>query len=106
MQNSYITVLVTTASKQEAEKIAQQLLEEKLIACINIVGPVTSYFHWAGKIDNAEEYLMLMKSRTDLFEELSKRVKALHSYDVPEIIALPVLYGATSYLEWLDSVLK
>jgi periplasmic divalent cation tolerance protein len=98
--------MVTVGGKQEAEKIAQQLLEEKLIACANILGPVSSHFHWAGKIDKAEEYLMLMKSRADLFEALSERVKALHSYEVPEVLALPILKGSKAYLDWLGSILK
>jgi periplasmic divalent cation tolerance protein len=106
MENPYILVMVTASSKQEAEKIAQQLLEEKLIACVNIVGPVFSHFHWAGKIDHAEEYLMLMKSRVDLFDALAAKVRAFHSYEVPEVIALPVLKGSAAYLNWLDSVLK
>lgn len=106
MEPSYVMVMVTASSKQEAEKIAQQLLEEKLIACANIVGPVSSHFHWAGKIDKAEEYLMLMKSRADLFEALSVKVKALHSYEVPEVLALPLLKGSAAYLDWLNSSLK
>ncbi len=106
MENSYIIVMVTTSSKQEAEKIAQQLLEDKLIACANIVDPVSSLFHWAGKIDHAEECLMLMKSRADLFEALSAKVKALHSYEVPEVLALPVLKGSAAYLGWLGNSLK
>ena len=88
LKNEHIIVMVTTASKEEAETIAQRLLEAKLIACANIIGPVHSRFLWSGKIDRAEEYLVLMKSRKDLFGVLSQSVKALHSYEVPEIIAL------------------
>jgi periplasmic divalent cation tolerance protein len=106
LENSYVIVIVSTANKQEAEKIAAQLLEEKLIACANILGPVSSHFIWAGKIDQAEEYLVLMKSHLDLFEILTTRVKVLHSYEVPEVLALPVLKGSVAYLDWLNSVLK
>jgi periplasmic divalent cation tolerance protein len=98
--------MVTTASKEEAQTIAQRLLDAKLIACANIIGPIQSHFHWSGKIDKAEEYLVLMKSRRDLFEKLSEIVKALHSYEVPEILALPVVAGSKAYLEWLDSCLR
>ncbi|MCW4046130.1 MAG: divalent-cation tolerance protein CutA [Candidatus Bathyarchaeota archaeon] len=105
MENRYIVVLVTTANKQEAEKIAQRLLEAKLIACANIIDPVTSHFHWSGKMEKAQECLMLMKSRRDLFEKLAETVKALHSYDVPEILALPIVDGSKAYLDWLDSCL-
>lgn len=106
MENPYLVVVVTTASRKEAETIAQNLLEAKLIACANIVGPVLSHFHWLGKIEKAEEYLMLMKSRRDLFDELAETVKALHSYEVPEILAFEVSAGSKEYLDWLSTVLK
>jgi len=105
LQNTYVIVLVTTASKQEAENIAQNLLKERLIACANITGPVSSLFHWSGKLEKAEEYLIFMKSRKDLFEKLAETVKALHSYEVPEIFALPIVEGSKAYLGWLDSCL-
>ena len=97
--------MVTTASKAEAETIAQRLLEAKLIACANIIGPIESHFHWSGKIDKAEEYLVFMKSRKDLFGKLAETVKASHSYEVPEIIALPIVDGSKPYLNWLDDCL-
>lgn len=106
LKNERIIVMVTTASKGEAETIAQRLLEIKLIACANIIGPVSSRFLWSGKIDKAEEYLVFMKSRRDLFEKLSESVKALHSYEVPEIIAFPVVAGSKAYLDWWDSCLR
>lgn len=103
--NAYVIVIVTTASKQEAENIAQHLLKERLIACANVTGPVSSLFHWDGKLEQAEEYLIFMKSRKDLFEKLAATVKALHSYEVPEIVALPIVEGSKAYLGWLDSCL-
>jgi periplasmic divalent cation tolerance protein len=103
---NYIIVLVTTANKAEAEKIAQTLLKEKLIACANIINPVTSFFHWLGKVDKCEECLVVMKSRMDLFAELSVRVKGLHNYEVPEILALPIIDGSKAYLDWMGGVLK
>jgi periplasmic divalent cation tolerance protein len=105
LQDTYVIVIVTTSSKQEAEKIAQHLLDQRLIACANIIGPVSSLFHWSGKIERAEEYLMLLKSRKDLFEQLAETVKALHSYEVPEILVLPVVGGSEAYLGWLGSCL-
>jgi periplasmic divalent cation tolerance protein len=104
LQKNYIVVLVTTVSKQEAENIVQQLLKKRLIACANIAA-VYSLFHWSGKIEKAEEYLVVMKSRKDLFEKLVETVKALHSYEVPEIIAIPVVEGSKAYFDWLDSCL-
>ncbi len=102
----FIIVLVTTANKEEAKKISQVLLKEKLIACANIINPVTSFFHWSGKIDRCEECLVVMKSRMDLFSELAQRVKGLHSYEVPEVLAFPIVAGSEAYLNWMSGVLK
>ena len=106
MEHSYVVVLVTTGNKEEAEKIVYSLLEEKLIACANMIGPVSSAFRWAGDIERVEEHVILMKSRLDLFEKLSETVKALHSYEVPEIIALPIVNGSSTYMEWPASCLR
>jgi len=106
LRNSYIIIIITTAGREEAETIVQRLLEARLIACANIIGPVSSHFHWSGKMEKAKEYLILMKSRKDLFEKLSETVKALHSYEVPEILALPVVEGSKAYMDWLGSCLR
>jgi len=103
--SSYIVVFMTVPDKKEATKIAHSLLKERLIACANIVGPVSSLFWWEGKIDKANEFLVIMKSRKNLFKKLSERVKELHSYEVPEVIALPVIEGLPSYLNWLGASL-
>jgi len=106
MNVDFIVVLVTTANKDEAEKIAQKLLENKLIACANVIDPVISHFHWSGKINFAEECLVVMKSRIDLFAELQECVRRLHSYEVPEVLALPIVAGSEAYLGWMGEVLK
>ncbi len=103
--SSYIVVFMTVPDKKEATKIAHSLLKERLIACANIVGPVSSLFWWKGKIDKASEFLVIMKSKKNLFKKLSERVKELHSYEVPEVIALPVIEGLPSYLNWLGASL-
>ena len=100
----YIIVLVTTNDKAEAEKISQTLLAEKLIACANIISRVTSCFIWQGKVKKAEECLVIMKTRKSLFGELQLCVKAMHSYEVPEILELPIVDGSEQYLSWLGSV--
>ena len=105
MENSYIIVLVTVANRQEAECLVQKLLDARLIACANIIGPVHSFFRWSGKVERVEECLVLMKSRRDLFEKLAEAVKGMHSYEVPEILALPVVEGSKAYLNWLESCL-
>ena len=105
MERTPIIVLVTASSREEAEKIVQRLLEEKLIACANIISPLHSLFWWQGKIDQAQEHLILMKTRRDLFEKLTEIVKSLHSYTVPEIIAIPIIEGSADYLAWLNESL-
>jgi periplasmic divalent cation tolerance protein len=101
-----IIVLMTTATREEAEKITSKLLDERLIACANTTGPVSSLFWWKGKISQEKEFLTLMKTRTELFDELAKKVKQMHSYEVPEIIAVPIAKGEQSYMEWLNSSLR
>ena len=81
-------------------------MEERLIACANIIGPISSMFWWKDKIDEATEFLVLMKSSRKLFDKLSERVKKIHSYEVPEVIALPILKGLPSYLSWLEANLQ
>jgi periplasmic divalent cation tolerance protein len=104
--SDFLMVYVTAASKVEAEKIGQVLLSERLIACVNIVGPVLSRFLWEGRVDFAEEYLLIMKTRVGLFAALEGRVRVLHSYRVPEVIAVPIVEGSVAYLAWLSEVLK
>ena len=106
MNDNYILILVTTKDKQEAEKITKALLNERLIACGNIINPVTSFFHWSGKINKAEECLIVMKSRMDLFAQVAERVKGLHSYEVPEILALPIVDGSKAYFDWMGGILQ
>ena len=96
-------IVVTVSSREEADKIVNVLLERKLIACANILGPVSSRFWWQGKIDSAEEYMIFMKTKRELFDQVADNVKQLHSYEVPEIIALPIVEGAKPYLEWINS---
>ncbi len=96
-----ILVMVTCGSSQEAEKIAQLLLEERLVACVNIAGRIRSLFHWEGAIARESESLLLMKTRAECFDELSRRVKEVHSYEVPEIIAMPIMVGNPDYLDWI-----
>jgi len=100
-----IIVFVTVASKTEARRIMQHLLERRLIACANVYGPVESHFWWQGKIDKADEFLVLLKSDQKLFARLSKAMKEIHSYDMPEILAVPIVEGFQPYLEWLSATL-
>ncbi len=96
-----IVVLITSASKEEAEKIGQLLVEKRLAACANILPTMTSIFSWEGNICREEEVLMVLKSRREIFEALVETVKRHHSYKVPEIIALPIVAGSEDYLKWV-----
>lgn len=98
----FIVIFVTTKDRQEAEAIARNLVEEKLAACVNILDGVQSVFWWEGKVDQAQEALLMIKSRKDLLPQIITAVKSLHSYSVPEIIALPVQDGHSDYLKWIE----
>jgi len=97
-----IVVLITTSSEEEARKIAELLINGKKAACVNIVPAVNSVFRWEEKLDSARESLLLVKTRASLFPEIVELVKRTHSYEVPEILALPIIAGSTDYLDWLD----
>ena len=99
-----IIVLVTCGSEEEAVKIAHSLVEERVAACVNLISPVRSIYRWKGKIWDEREWILIIKTQKKRFEELEKKVKSLHSYSVPEIIGLPVVEGAPSYLKWVEEV--
>ncbi len=101
-----IVVLVTTGSEEEALSIARHLVEKKLVACANLVPRVRSVFRWEGKVSEETETLMLLKSRQELFDDLVTAIKSVHSYQVPEIIAIPLVKGAEPYLSWLNGELR
>jgi periplasmic divalent cation tolerance protein len=103
---SYLIVFMTAGSREEAVKIVRVLLEERLIACANIVDVVSSFFWWKGEIEEEKEVLAIMKSSEKLFTKLSERIVGLHSYDVPEILAVPVVDGSPSYVDWLKGCLE
>ncbi|GAB4390663.1 MAG: divalent-cation tolerance protein CutA [Thermodesulfovibrionales bacterium] len=99
-----MVVFVTAPDAGEAAAMARALVEERLAACVNIVGGVRSIYSWEGKVEDGSEALMVIKTREALFEALAKRVAELHSYEVPEVIALPITKGAEKYLRWMEEV--
>ncbi len=101
VKSGYVVVLITTSSYEEGRKIADALVAQRKAACVNIVPGVNSLFRWKGKIEEAEESLMVIKTRAELFTEVVNLVKSIHSYEVPEIIALPIVEGNPDYLAWL-----
>jgi periplasmic divalent cation tolerance protein len=102
----YIQVVTTTEHRRDAEAIAQALVESRLAACVQIVGPITSIYRWQGKIETAEEWQCLAKSRRDLFDRIEAAIRRLHPYQVPEIIALPIVAGGMDYLNWLEEAVE
>jgi len=98
-----IVILSTCASEEEAEKLARVLVEKRLAACVNVMPGVRSFYHWKGAIESASECLLVIKSSRQLFDALSAALTSAHSYEVPEILALPVVDGAANYLNWLET---
>ena len=103
---TYIVLLITASNIEEANKIAEVLLNQRKVACVNIVPGVSSLFWWQDKLDSAQESLLIVKTKASLLPEVISLVKGIHSYDVPEIIALPIVGGNQDYLEWIDNEVK
>ena len=99
-----IVVFITASNEDEAAKISRALVESRLAGCVNIIRNIRSIYSWQGKIEDEPEVLMIAKTRKPLLDALMKRVKELHSYTVPEIIALPIVEGSEDYLKWLREV--
>jgi len=103
---TYIVLLITAGSIEEAQQISRALLEQKKVACVNIVPQISSLFWWQGKIDSESEVLLLAKTKASKLPEILDLVREIHSYDVPEVIALPILDGNREYLEWIDKEIE
>lgn len=102
----YIQVFTTTGSKTDAQAIADALVVQRLAGCVQIVGPITSTYRWQGRIETAEEWLCVAKSRGELYEAVERAIREVHPYEEPEILAVPVSAGSASYLRWLDESLR
>ena len=103
----FIQVMTTTETKEQAQTIARHLVGKKLAACVQITDAIESTYFWKGKLECSREYHCLIKTREDLFSQVETAIKKLHSYEIPEIIAVPVINGSQEYLKWLDeSLLK
>jgi periplasmic divalent cation tolerance protein len=102
LMTDYIQVFTTTDTKDNARQISRTVLDRNLAACAQIVGPVTSLFWWKSSINEEEEWLVIIKTKKDLYEELERSIRKVHKYEIPEILAIPVVSGSKSYLDWLD----
>ena len=101
MTASHCTIITTTDSAQSAERLATGIVESRLGACAQIIGPIRSIYRWEGAVHNDEEWQCWIKTSTDRLDALTEHIQSNHSYDVPEVIALPVLGGSAEYLQWL-----
>ena len=101
-----IVVLTTAGSEDEAARLGAALVGERLAACVNVVGPIRSIYRWQGAVEDAKEWLLVVKARAADLSALEARIRALHSYEVPEVLALPVYGGAATYLAWLDEATR
>jgi periplasmic divalent cation tolerance protein len=101
-----IVVLSTCAAEADAERLARALVDGRLAACVNVVPGVRSFYRWKGKIDCSEEFLLVVKTSRDLFPALCAEIERLHPYEVPELLALPVVAGAENYLSWFQANLR
>jgi periplasmic divalent cation tolerance protein len=100
-QAEFIVILVTVSSEEEGLRIARDLVDAKLAACVNIISGLRSIYRWEGKICDEGELLLLIKTRMPLFEQVEAKIKETHSYEVPEIVAIPITRGSEAYLSWL-----
>ena len=99
-------IVLTTCALSEAESLAEKLVEDGLVACVNIIENVKSVYTWQGKVVKDQECLLVMKSSPIVYDRLEQRIKEIHSYEVPEIISIDIENGYTPYLEWLNLALK
>jgi periplasmic divalent cation tolerance protein len=104
--SEFLQITTTTDSKELAMQIAEKLVGKKIAACVQVSGPITSIYEWKGKIENAEEWYCVIKTRKNLYQKVEEAIKALHPYEVPEIIALPILEGNKDYLDWVTQVVR
>src|SRR5579884_885237 len=106
MMSDARVVLTTAGNRDEAEKIANALVEGELAACVNIVGPMKSIYRWQGKVETAEEFLLVVKTWARAYDDVEETIRELHSYELPECIALRVEKGSESYLEWIEGAVR
>jgi periplasmic divalent cation tolerance protein len=99
----YVQVLTTTGSEEEAAKVGAALLEQRLAACVQTIGPITSRYHWQGELEEAREWQVLAKTEAGLYPQVEEAIRAAHSYEEPEILAMPVLAGSRGYLDWVSA---
>jgi len=104
--SDYLLVSTTTETREEARRIARRLVERRLAACVQVLGPIESTYRWRGAVETAAEWLCLAKTRAERFAEVRDAIAEMHPYEVPEIVAAPLVAGSEAYLAWLDASLR
>jgi periplasmic divalent cation tolerance protein len=101
-----LVLFITTGTDEEAHKVAEVLLKQRKVACVNILPGISSFFWWQDRLDSAQEILLIVKTKESLLNEIIRLVKEIHSYEIPEIIAMPIIGGNQDYLEWIGKEVK
>lgn len=102
----FIQVVTTTEHKADAERIARMLVDSRLAACVQVLGPIASTYRWKDRIETGQEWQCVVKSRQDLFAQIDEAIRRDHPYDEPEVLATPIVAGSQGYLRWLDAEVK
>lgn len=101
-----IVVLSTCASAEEAERLARRVIDDRLAACVNVLSPVRSFYRWKGAVEDSHEWLLIIKTMRDKFDALRTALESAHTYEVPEVIAIPIVEGSPNYLSWIEQELQ
>ena len=100
-----VQVVTTASTREEADRLAAELVARRLAGCVQVIGPISSTYHWQGRIETSQEWLCVAKSMRSHYPRLAAAIRELHSYEVPEILAFPAIEGAADYVQWLQSEL-
>lgn len=106
MSSEYIQVLTTVASEEEAERVCSTLIDQRLAACVQVIGPITSRYRWQGAVEKEREWQCLAKTEAARYDEVEEAIRKVHSYEEPEILAIPILAGSSGYLAWVSESLE
>ncbi|MEN6450291.1 MAG: divalent-cation tolerance protein CutA [Thermoguttaceae bacterium] len=106
MRDGHLQVVTTIERREDAQRIARVLVESRLAACVQVLGPIASTYRWQGKVETAEEWQCSIKTRRDCYPAVEQAIRKLHPYEVPEIVALPIVAGGADYLAWLDEQVR
>jgi len=106
MASEYLQVLTTAGSEEEAERISEALVDRRLAACVQVLGPIATRYRWQGKVEQAQEWMCLAKTEASRYPDLETAIREIHSYDEPEIVAAPIVAGSEGYLDWIGESLS